>query len=67
MLEQPSMTDQDVDGSPAAHLLVGAGLPDGIISNPKVQIWVNLGEDIDKFYGNLVYFTTIRYINFIDI
>jgi hypothetical protein len=45
---------------------VKAGLPDGIFSNQKSQIWLILEclatKDVGKFYGHLVYFTAVPYI-----
>jgi hypothetical protein len=42
------------------------GLPDGMFSNRKMQIWVNFGGPcngfVGIFYGHLVFFTTILYI-----
>jgi hypothetical protein len=39
------------------------GLPDGLFSNQKSPIWVNLEglamENVDKSYDHLVYFTAI--------
>jgi hypothetical protein len=45
-----------------------SGLPDGIVWNQKLQIWVNFGgltmKEVGIFYGHLVYFTAIWYIFF---
>jgi hypothetical protein len=44
----------------------GPGLPDGLFSNQKIQIWVTLDglrmENDGILYGHLEYFTAIWYI-----